>query len=157
MWSVRQKDEIWQDWAQVCLLWSCCWWYVKSMPCKLLWSRCVVCKLSLHTDCAPGVSSLCLGPTATTSSPTLVRFFASFSNTNYNVVINSTSLIARWAAPLPGVQIMQEGLGQGRHCLPHQCCDDVVPTLFWWKFILPSHSTVWCCKICVHCIFWNQS
>jgi len=34
--------------------------------------RCIVCKLSLHTDCAPGVSSLCLGPTATTSSPTLV-------------------------------------------------------------------------------------
>merc|ERR1719341_1987800 len=34
--------------------------------------RCIVCKLSLHTDCAPGVSGLCLGPTATTSSPTLV-------------------------------------------------------------------------------------
>jgi len=34
--------------------------------------RCIVCKLSLHTDCAPGMPSLCLGPTATTSSPTLV-------------------------------------------------------------------------------------
>jgi len=34
--------------------------------------RCIVCKLSLHTDCAPGVSGLCLGPIATTSSPTLV-------------------------------------------------------------------------------------
>merc|ERR1711934_701230 len=34
--------------------------------------RCIVCKLSLHTDCAPGVSGLCLGPTATPSSPTLV-------------------------------------------------------------------------------------
>jgi len=34
--------------------------------------RCVVCKLTLHTDCAPGVSTICLGPTTTTSSPTLV-------------------------------------------------------------------------------------
>ena len=54
-------------------------WYLGWYQCyhKHCGTRCIVCKLSLHTDCAPGMPSLCLGPTATTSSPTLVQLFDS--------------------------------------------------------------------------------
>ena len=111
-------------------------WYLGWYQCyhKHCGTRCIVCKLSLHTDCAPGMPSLCLGPTATTSSPTLVQLFDSLFIITCHFLWTNVFLLKkindvynpRWVAPLPGAQTMQEGLAQGHHYLHHQCCDDLV-------------------------------